>query len=325
MCKNILITGAAGFIGSAVTIHITNKYPEYNVVAIDKISYCSSLKNIKECLDSKNFTFEKVDITDIESLNKIFGKYNIDTVLHFAAYTHVDHSFANSILFTENNVLGTHNLLEVSKEHHIERFVHVSTDEVYGDVEGVSTERSLLAPTNPYAATKAAAEHLVMAYHISFGLNVVITRGNNVYGPKQFPEKVIPKFIGLLTDGKKLTIQGTGEQRRSFLYISDVVEAFDVILHRAKVGEVYNIGTPIEYSINTLAHKLLKIMKVDSFFDVCVEYVRDRDFNDMRYSISTNKLKDLGWKQKVSFDEGLKRTVRWYCRNKGYFDTTSLS
>ncbi len=265
----------------------------------------------------------RADITDIDAMKYIFSSLKIDTVLHFAAYTHVDHSFANSIIFTKNNVLGTHILLEVSKEHRIDRFVHVSTDEVYGGMHSMATEQSILAPTNPYAATKAAAEHLVMSYHLSFGLNTIITRGNNVYGPKQYPEKLIPKFIRHLLDGEKCPIQGSGEQKRSFLYTDDVVQAFDLVLHKGKVGEIYNIGSEVEYSVNDVFMMLIKTMYPRNVDDHLPRYfyTKDRDFNDLRYFISVEKLEKLGWRPRISFEEGLVKTVEWCLENEDYFNS----
>nr|QBK92301.1 MAG: GDP-mannose 4,6 dehydratase [Pithovirus LCPAC304] len=321
--KRILITGAAGFIGSHVAQHMVTTYPEYTIVGVDKLSYCSNLKNMEECKTHPNFTFMRADITDIDAMKYIFSSLKIDTVLHFAAYTHVDHSFANSIIFTKNNVLGTHILLEVSKEHRIDRFVHVSTDEVYGGMHSMATEQSILAPTNPYAATKAAAEHLVMSYHLSFGLNTIITRGNNVYGPKQYPEKLIPKFIRHLLDGEKCPIQGSGEQKRSFLYTDDVVQAFDLVLHKGKVGEIYNIGSEVEYSVNDVFMMLIKTMYPRNVDDHLPRYfyTKDRDFNDLRYFISVEKLEKLGWRPRISFEEGLVKTVEWCLENEDYFNS----
>ncbi len=320
--KRILITGAAGFIGSHVAQHIVTTYPEYTIVGVDKLSYCSNLKNMEECQKHPNFTFVRADITDIDAMKYIFTSLKIDTVLHFAAYTHVDHSFANSIIFTKNNVLGTHVLLEVSKEHGIDRFIHISTDEVYGGMQSIATEQSILAPTNPYAATKAAAEHLVMSYHLSFGLNTIITRGNNVYGPKQYPEKLIPKFICHLLDGEECPIQGSGEQKRSFLYTDDVVQAFDLILHKGEVGGIYNIGSEVEYSVNDVFKMLIKTMdpECDEMYFDRYYYTKDRDFNDPRYFISIEKLEKLGWHQRIFFEEGLVKTVKWYSENKDYFN-----
>jgi len=246
----------------------------------------------------------------------------VEIVLHFAAYTHVDHSFGNSLLFTKNNILGTHVLLELAKKYSVERFIHVSTDEVYGNKNELSTEESILAPTNPYSASKSACEHLVMSYYISFGLNVIITRGNNVYGPRQYPEKLIPKFITHLRGGENCPIHGSGSQRRSFLYTEDVVRAFDLILHKGVIGEIYNIGAEKEYTVLEVFERLVGEMYPDEF-EANIErkkFVEDRDFNDHRYFISSEKLIALGWKQKVKFDEGLRKTAEWYSENPGYFE-----
>ena len=321
--KSILVTGVAGFIGSNVIVSFVKKYPHYRFIGVDKISYCSVLKNFEEIETADNFKFIKADITNINSMKTIFKLYNINIVLHFASYTHVDHSFANSIIFTKNNVLGTHVLLEVSKEFNVKRFVHVSTDEVYGNQQDtVSVEEiTVLAPTNPYAATKAAAEHLVRAYHISFGLPIIITRGNNVYGPKQYPEKVIPKFIFHLLKGEKCPIQGTGEQKRSFLYTEDVVSAFDIILHNGLIGETYNIGSKTEHSVLEVLKEIVEIMHPGKDFMNYLTFEKDRDFNDQRYYISVEKLEKLGWKKKVSFKEGIEKTIKWYLNNKKHFHT----
>jgi len=319
--KSILVTGMAGFIGSNVIVNLVKKYPDYYFVGVDKLSYCSTLKNFEEIDATDNFVFIEADITDLSHMEQIFEAYNVKIVLHFAAYTHVDHSFANSIIFTNNNVLGTHILLEVSKEFNVERFIHVSTDEVYGDQQDVISveETTVLVPTNPYAATKAAAEHLVRAYHISFGLPIIITRGNNVYGPKQYPEKVIPKFIFHLLNGEKCPIQGTGEQKRSFLYTEDVVSAFDIILHNGVIGETYNIGSKTEHSVLEVLKELMAIIHPGKDFMDYLTFEKDRDFNDQRYYISVEKLEKLGWKKTVPFKEGIRKTVKWYRDNKDHF------
>jgi len=241
-------------------------------------------------------------------------------VLHFAAQSHVDRSFGNSLTFTKNNVLGTHNLLEAARlSPHLRRFLHVSTDEVYGQAgsegsehEEGHSESTLLQPTNPYAATKAAAELIVQAYHKSYKLPTIITRGNNVYGPHQFPEKVIPKFILQLLKGIPCTIHGNGNQKRSFIYVSDVVEAFDVILHQGQVGLIYNIGTEMEITTMTLAKKLISLLGLESKAQELINHTPDRLFNDFRYSINFDLLTSLGWKAKVNWEEGLKKTLEWY-------------
>ena len=315
--KCILMTGCCGFIGSNVLNYMGKKYPDVEFVNIDKMDYCSSLKNI--CLPPTNYTFYKCDIRDADTLRGILKRHSVDTVIHFAAQTHVDNSFGNSIQFTLDNVLGTHTLLECCKSHgKIRRFVHISTDEVYGEVSATDAEcveTRVLTPTNPYAATKAAAEHLVFSYHHSFKLPVVVVRGNNVYGPRQYPEKVIPRFITLLADNKKCTIHGEGKTIRNFIHVDDVSSAVDTILTHGVNGDIYNIGSKNEFSVMDIASKLIQMLNPGDDVTEHVEFVADRNFNDFRYSISNDKLKQLGWRESVPFEDGLRQTVDWYLIN----------
>jgi dTDP-glucose 4,6-dehydratase len=311
----ILITGVAGFIASNLACYLVKKYPNYKFLGIDKISYCSSVKNFEEIMLCDNFKFIKADFTNLEFMDYLFQEYEIDTVLHLGAYTHVDMSFGDSILYTQNNIVGTHVLLETSKKHQIKRFILVSTDEVYGSVDIQSNENSILSPSNPYSSTKAAAEHIAQSYYHSFKFPVIITRGNNVIGPKQYPEKVIPKFILKLCKDEVLTVHGSGHQKRSFLYIDDVCKAFDVILHKGIIGEIYNIGCKHEYSVLEVANKLIRHFNKGE-----IKYVEDRLFNDQRYFISCEKLEQLGWRQEILFDEALIKTIDWYIRNQDYFE-----
>ena len=313
--KNILITGVAGFIASNLVCHMVKKYPEYFFLGIDKISYCSSLKNLDEIKDFSNFEFVKADFTNLEFMDYLFKKFKIDYVLHLGAYTHVDMSFGDSIIYTHNNVLGTNVLLEVSKKYSIKLFIQCSTDEVFGNSSAMSNESSTLDPSNPYAASKAAAEQLVKSYFHSFKLPVIITRANNIFGIFQYYEKVIPKFILKMLKHEKLTIQGSGKQKRSFLHVDDVCRAFDIIFHNGKIGEIYNIGCKYEYTILELTERLIKHFGYGE-----IEYVEDRPFNDQRYFISNEKLEQLGWKQEIMFDEGLEETINWYKNNPNYFD-----
>lgn len=247
--------------------------------------------------------------------------------MHFAAQTHVDNSFGNSIAFTQSNILGTHVLLEAAKNEGIRLFIHVSTDEVYGEGSSgaASHEGTILEPTNPYAATKAGAEYLVKAYHRSFGMPIIITRGNNVYGPHQFPEKIIPKFVNQLMRDLPLTLHGSGENTRNYLFVEDVARAFDVILHRGVIGEIYNIGGDNELSNIEVARRLLKLMGlVDraggdaaAAAKKYIVQVADRPFNDLRYPLNCAKLLELGWKEEVGLDDGLRLTVEWYKRFSG--------
>ena len=318
--KTILLTGIAGFIGSNLLVYLVKKYTNSYFIGIDKISYCSDIDNFKEIKDSKNFEFIKCDLKKINSIKAIFTKHKIDIVVHLAAYTHVDLSFGNSIKFTKNNVLAGHNLIECcrifNEQHKLEKFIHVSTDEVYGSQTTISTENSILDPTNPYAATKAATEHILKSYYYSFKLPLIITRGNNVYGPKQYPDKVIPLFIMNLLTNKKCKIHGSGKQRRSFLYVDDCVKAFETIILKGKNGEIYNIGSDDEFSINELYEIMLKTINPQAIVSKWKKHEKDRDFNDIRYNINISKLKKLGWKQEIKFNEGLKKTLEWYKKNQ---------
>ena len=324
--KNILITGAAGFIASHVANRLVRNYPEYKIVILDKLDYCSNLKNLNPSRASPNFKFVKGDIASADLVNYLLITESIDTIMHFAAQTHVDNSFGNSFEFTKNNIYGTHVLLEACKvTGQIKRFIHVSTDEVYGETDEDAVvgnhEASQLLPTNPYSATKAGAEMLVMAYGRSYGLPVITTRGNNVYGPNQFPEKLIPKFILLAMKGKPLPIHGDGSNVRSYLYCEDVAEAFEVILHRGEVGHVYNIGTKKERRVNDVANDICKLFNLDP--ESVIKFVENRPFNDQRYFLDDQKLKNLGWAERTPWKEGLKLTLEWYKNNPDWWGDVS--
>jgi len=272
---------------------------------------------LEEILELPNFKFVKGDIASADLVSYVLREEKIDTVLHFAAQTHVDNSFGNSFAFTQTNIYGTHVLLESCKSYgKLKRFVHVSTDEVYGEGETFDTdpmtEEHVLEPTNPYAATKAGAEFLVKSYFRSFKLPCLITRGNNVYGPHQFPEKLIPKFTNQLLKGKTLTLHGDGTNTRNFLYVEDVASAFDIIMHKGLPGHVYNVGGKNEVSNIEVARQLLKIFGYEEEEDKWLTFVPDRKFNDLRYTINSTKLHQLGWKEEMSWEEGLKTTVDWY-------------
>ncbi|KAJ3686383.1 hypothetical protein LUZ61_015547 [Rhynchospora tenuis] len=324
--KNILITGAAGFIASHVANRLIRNYPQYKIVVLDKLDYCSSLKNLLPCRGSANFKFVKGDIASADLVNFLLITENIDTIMHFAAQTHVDNSFGNSFEFTKNNIYGTHVLLEACKvTGQVRRFIHVSTDEVYGETEEDAAvgnhEASQLLPTNPYSATKAGAEMLVMAYGRSYGLPVITTRGNNVYGPNQFPEKLIPKFILLAMKGQPLPIHGDGSNVRSYLYCEDVAEAFEVVLHKGEVGHVYNIGTKRERRVIDVARDICKLFNLDP--DNVIKFVENRPFNDQRYFLDDQKLKNLGWSERTIWEEGLKKTMEWYTSNPDWWGDVS--
>ncbi|VFQ60432.1 unnamed protein product [Cuscuta campestris] len=319
---NILITGAAGFIASHVTNRLVKQYPNYRIVGLDKLDYCSNLGNLNPSFGAPNFRFVKADVTSADLINYLLPEERFDTVMHFAAQTHVDNSFGNSFQFTQNNIYGTHVLLEACKvTGGVRRFIHVSTDEVYGETDLETDvgnpEASSLLPTNPYSATKAGAEMLVMAYHRSYGMPTITTRGNNVYGPNQFPEKLIPKFILLAMRGERLPIHGDGNNARSYLYSDDVAEAFDVILHRGVIGNVYNIGTRKERRVVDVAEDVCQLFGRRS--EEAIEFVHDRPFNDKRYFLDDKKLKELGWKEKTSWEEGLKQTLEWYKKHPDWW------
>jgi len=314
--RNILVTGGAGFIASHVVVLLVRKYPHYKIVNFDKMDYCSSLHNLDDVSDCANYKFIEGNILSADLLRYVLEKEEIDTIIHAAAQTHVDNSFGNSFAFTKNNVMGTHVLVETAKTHGIKRFIHVSTDEVYGssyDEDPSRVEGDVLEPTNPYAATKAAAENIVKSYYHSFKLPVIITRGNNVYGPHQYPEKVIPKFIRRLVNGQDCCIHGDGSNSRHYVYVGDVAAAFDTILHKGVDGETYNIGCHDELTNLEVARKLVHAVFPDSSSpDEHISFVEDRAFNDVRYFLNFDKLQRLGWEPKVRIEEGLIKTIEWY-------------
>ncbi len=295
---NILVTGGCGFIGSNFINYILKTNNHINIFNIDCLNYCANEKNV---IEHPNYKFIKGNITSKDLILHILNEYSIDAIVHFAAQSHVDNSFDNSLQYTTDNVYGTHVLLQASKEYgKLKRFLHFSTDEVYGEVDlnhPGCHEKSLLNPTNPYAATKAAAEFLVRSYYHSFKLPIVIVRCNNVYGPNQYPEKLIPKFIKLLRKGKKLTIHGKGDTRRNFIWAEDVARATELIFNKGELNEVYNIGTTQEYSVMDVAKILIEKMMNDTDITKYIEFVEDRPFNDFRYSVDTQLLQSLGWKE----------------------------
>jgi len=309
---NILVTGGCGFIGSNFINYILKKDPTVKIFNIDCLNYCADMSNV---ISHPNYKFIKGNITSKDLVLHILNEYSIDAIIHFAAQSHVDNSFDNSLQYTTDNVMGTHVLLQASKEYgKIKKFLHFSTDEVYGEVDLEHPgchEKSLLNPTNPYAATKAAAEFLVRSYYHSFNLPVVIVRCNNVYGPNQYPEKLIPKFIKLLREGKPLTIHGNGSTRRNFIWAEDVAIATELIFHNGVLNEVYNIGTKQEYSVMDVATLLIERMTEDRAINNHVIFVEDRPFNDFRYSVDTTLLKSLGWEEKyTNFIENIENLIK---------------
>lgn len=321
--KNILITGALGFIGSNMANYLSNKYPDVKIVMLDKLSYCSSKDNINHLPNTKLIIG---DISNKELVAHILEEYAIDHVIHFAASSHVANSFYNSIDFTINNVLGTHYLLESVRVYgKVEKFIHISTDEVYGEVTDdiMRKETSILDPTNPYAATKAAAEFMVKSYYYSYKLPIIITRSNNVYGINQYPEKIIPKFICQMLNGEKITIEGNGTSKRNFIHVDDTTTAIETIMLNGQIGEIYNISAPdeCEYDVMTIAKTIIKMFDDDNVIDDHLLFVEDRKFNDCRYYIDAEKLKGLGWTAKhTDFVENVRELVEWYRNNKDRYD-----
>ena len=310
---NLLITGGCGFIGSNFINYIFDR-TDYNIINLDAMYYCASESNIKkEIREDSRYKLIKGNLCSYDLVNHIINDYKIDYVIHFAAQSHVQNSFEDSLQYTKDNIEGTHTLLEVCRKYkNIKKFVHVSTDEVYGesminDEEDKKTENSILCPTNPYAATKAGAELIAQSYYHSFKMPIIITRGNNVYGPNQYPEKLIPRFIELLKDNKKVTIQGDGSNIRAFLHSHDVARAFEIILEKGKIGEIYNIGSDEnqEYTVLQVAKLLIEKIKKTDDHNLWITYIEDRPFNDKRYYISNQKIKDLGWSIDINFEDGI--------------------
>lgn len=300
--KNILVTGGCGFIASHLINYLGTTY-DCNIINIDKMGYCSNPDNI---ILKNNYVFQQGNINDTNLVSSSLESYEIDTVFHLAAESHVDRSFDDPLYFTTENVLGTHNLLECCKKYgKVRRFIHMSTDEVYGETLNHSVnEESSLSPTNPYSASKAAVEMIMNPYKVAYDLPIITVRCNNIYGPNQYEEKVIPKFVKNLVLKNKCFIQGDGYQSRSFLYVDDAVKALDLIMNSGQIHEIYNIGTVQEVKIIDLAKKIIAILGTGK-----IKYMEDRKFNDKCYFIDCKKLRALGWKQQTDFDTGLKKTV----------------
>jgi dTDP-glucose 4,6-dehydratase len=312
--KNILVTGGCGFIGSNFINYYFDKNTDVSIVNLDAMYYCASEFNVKEEIrNSDRYHLVKGNLCSFDLLTHILSNYKIDTIIHFAAQSHVQNSFEDSLQYTNDNVLGTHTLLETARRYgKVEKFIHISTDEVYGesmivDDEEKKNESSVLCPTNPYAATKAAAELIAKSYYFSFKMPIIITRGNNVYGPNQYPEKLIPRFIKLLKEDQPVTIQGDGSNVRAFLHVLDVCSALECVIEKGQLGEIYNIGSDdhYEYSVLEIAQKLIQKIKNTDDFNKWITYIDDRPFNDKRYYISNEKVKQLGWTINVDFETGI--------------------
>jgi dTDP-glucose 4,6-dehydratase len=329
MSKNILVTGGAGFIGSHVIRHLVRQHPDYKVINLDKLTYAGNLENLADVEGNDNYEFVKGDIYDAPFLNDLFNDYAIDGIIHLAAESHVDRSITDPNEFIKTNVVGTVNLLNVAKNHwqedyHEKLFYHVSTDEVYGSLgqEGYFTEETPYDPKSPYSASKASSDHMVRAYFNTYGLPVIISNCSNNYGPNQFPEKLIPLFINNIKNNRNLPVYGKGENIRDWLYVEDHAKAIDLIYHKGRLGETYNIGGDNEWKNIDLIRKLCEIMdrKLDrepGTSAKLITFVKDRAGHDMRYAIDCSKVKnELGWQQEVSFEQGLEKTVDWYLENE---------
>ena len=320
--KNILLTGAAGFIGANFTEYITRKYSSYNLIVLDKLTYAGKMENLKKV--ENKITFIKGDICDFELVEEIFNKYEIDGVVHFAAESHVDNSIKEPFIFTKTNVIGTQTLLEVAKRNWGEgssnKFVHVSTDEVYGTLgeTGYFTEKSPIAPNSPYSASKASSDLIAFAYHETYKMNINVTNCSNNYGPYQHNEKLIPHMIKCAVEDKQLPVYGQGLNIRDWLYVEDHCEAIDLVLHNGKAGGRYNIGGHNEKRNIDIVELILKYLnKPESL----ISYVEDRKGHDFRYAIDATKIKkDLGWEQKTKFEDGIIKTIDWYLENKKWLE-----
>jgi len=333
MNKTILITGGAGFIGSHVVRLFVNKYPAYRIVNLDKLTYAGNLENLKDVQGKPNYIFEKGDICNAELMQQIFAKYSVDGVIHLAAESHVDRSIANPMEFIHTNIVGTVTLLNAARkqwEGNVEgkRFYHVSTDEVYGSLgeTGLFTETTGYDPKSPYSASKASSDHLVRAYNHTFGLPVVITNCSNNYGPNQFPEKLLPLAINNIKHKKPVPVYGKGENVRDWLYVEDHAKAIDLVFHKGKNGETYNIGGNNEWKNIDLIRLLCRIMdrklgRSEGESASLITFVKDRAGHDLRYAIDATKIRnELGWKHEVTFEQGLAKTVEWYLENTAWLD-----
>lgn len=335
--RHIMVTGGAGFIGSHVVRRLVKQYPDYLVVNVDKLTYAGNPENLADVDCLPNYRFEKADITDAEAMERIMHKYDIDGIIHLAAESHVDRSISDPLVFARTNVMGTLNLLETARRLWQEspecfegkRFYHISTDEVYGALEMGSemfVETTRYDPHSPYSASKASSDHFVRAYHDTYGMPTIVTNCSNNYGPNQFPEKLIPLFINNIRHRKPLPVYGKGLNVRDWLYVEDHAAAIDLIFHKGKAGDTYNIGGFNEWSNIDLIKQLCKevdrqLGREPGESEQLITYVRDRAGHDLRYAIDATKLsKELGWKPSLQFEEGLRKTVKWYLDNQAWVD-----
>jgi dTDP-glucose 4,6-dehydratase len=333
MKKTILITGGAGFIGSHVVRRFVKKYPEYNIINLDVLTYAGNLKNLTDVEKSPNYQFIKADITDELAIDRFFSDFAVDGIIHLAAESHVDRSISDPMAFIRTNILGTVVLLNAARKQWKDNFndklfYHISTDEVYGSLgnEGFFTEKTAYDPRSPYSASKASSDHLVRAYHHTYGFPVVISNCSNNYGSNQFPEKLIPLAINNIKNSKAIPIYGKGENIRDWLFVEDHAAAIDLIFHKGKNGDTYNIGGNNEWTNIDLIKLLCKIMdgklnRPTGTSEKLITYVKDRAGHDLRYAIDSTKLQnELGWSPSLQFKEGLTKTVDWYLANQKWMD-----
>tara|TARA_B110000046_G_scaffold97901_1_gene105540 strand:- start:12131 stop:13162 length:1032 start_codon:yes stop_codon:yes gene_type:complete len=334
--KRILITGGAGFIGSHVVRLFVSKYPDYQIVNFDKLTYAGNLENLSDIDEKPNYTFVKGDILDEDFVEETFIKYSINSVIHLAAESHVDRSITNPLEFIQTNVIGTTNLMNVARKYwgddfSDKLFYHVSTDEVYGSLgeTGYFTEETPYDPRSPYSSSKASSDHLVRAYYHTYNFPMVISNCSNNYGANQFPEKLIPLFINNIKEEKALPVYGKGDNIRDWLWVTDHADAIDVIFHNGKQGGTYNIGGNNEWQNIELIKFLCKIMdeklgREQGSSEKLITYVKDRSGHDQRYAIDATKLKnDLGWSPSIKFEEGLESTVQWYLDNEDWLNNVT--
>lgn len=313
----MLVTGGAGFIGSNFIRHMLTEHPDTRIVNLDALTYAGNLENLRDVADNPNYTFVRGDICDPETVAAVFRNHPIDTIVHFAAESHVDRSISDGAAFVRTNVLGTFTLLDCARKHGVRRFIHISTDEVYGSTrEGSFAETDTLNPSSPYSSSKAASDLLARSFFITHGLPVIVTRCTNNYGPYQFPEKLIPFFTTNLLQGKKVPVYGTGRNVRDWLYVIDHCRAIDFILQHGEPGEIYNIGGGAERTNLEITRKILELLGED---ESMIEYVPDRKGHDFRYSLDFGKLRKLGWKPAYRFDDALEATVKWYVENEWWW------
>ncbi len=320
---NIIVTGGAGFIGSNFVFHMLDKYPDYRIICVDKLTYAGNLSTLEPVMNNPNFRFVKADICDREAIFKLFEEEKPDIVVNFAAESHVDRSIEDPGVFLRTNIMGTQVLMDASRENGVKRYHQVSTDEVYGDLpldrpDMFFTEETPIHTSSPYSASKASADLLVLAYHRTFGLPVTISRCSNNYGPYHFPEKLIPLMIANALNDKSLPVYGEGLNVRDWLYVEDHCKAIDLIIHNGRVGEVYNIGGHNEKANIDIVKTILKLLdKPESL----ITYVTDRKGHDMRYAIDPTKIhNELGWLPETKFEDGIVKTVQWYLDNKPWWE-----